>query len=190
MSKQDAKYPPTPSILRCAGCGCDFPPTREQWVDFLRRGNEQIFCDRDCWKAWRAREKAKKLAAGLPTPDEKRARHNLHQKKWRDKVKAEKEARRKENEALAAKQRKLARQRIEALRRNMEESTRRNAPRVTGAKLGLGPATPLMEKRKCHTCGAPTWDYNCDNCKKVTTDDFCGDEYGAYASSAPGGIHR
>lgn len=29
----------------------------------------------------------------------------------------------------------------------------------------LGPAYPDMPKRKCHTCGKPTYDYWCDKCR-------------------------
>ena len=188
MSTQDPERPSATKIARCVVCGCDFMPTPEQWVGFPLLGDDPALCSQDCQAEWDAQEEGRQRAAELAAQAEKRAKNNQAQKRLRAKKRAE--AKLKEEAVLVIKQREDAQSRMEALKRNLKEATRRNAPREAQAKVGLGPSTLLMEKRKCHTCGALTWGYNCEKCRKTLTDEFMGDEYGSFASSAPGGIHR
>ena len=182
------EHPSATKISRCVVCGCDFMPTPEQWVGFPPRGSAPVVCDGECQAEWDAQEESRQRAADLAALAGERAKRNQAQKQLRAKKRAEAEL--KEEAVLVIKQREDAQSRMEALKRNLKESTRRNAPREAQAKVGLGPSTPLMKKRKCHTCGELTWGYNCEKCRKNLTDEFMGDEYGSFASSAPGGIHR
>lgn len=205
-------YPDTPETVRCDGCGCDFRPTRDQWMHMHSRNNKRIFCTRECWRECLAREKAKRLTE-TKSKEEEKAKRREYKEKWLAKKRTQRAERlaaeaafaeKRADEAHAAKVQLAIRGYIEELRKKMERGgkTQTTTRRSVKERELLGPDEPLYPPTKCaglpgSPCKELTYDHRCPACKRawrigngVHAGRISGEEYGGFSMSASGGIVR